>query len=584
VAAARHGRVLERVIATGTGMLSVPGEELADEADAANPTQHALILAPLKAHQRTLGVVELFQSADKPEAALRGYLGFLVPACALLQDYLARQSLRSLEERQAVLGHIEHFARLTHRSLSRRQTAYTIANEGRRILECDRLSVAICQNGRCRLEAISGQDVFDRRANVVRRMQELATRVVKVGEVLRFPADGGNLAPQMDLAVNDFLDASQSRLVIVLPLDRPPVDEEPKARPLPPVGALVVEQFRETQLRPGCEGRLELVRQTCAQALANALEHEAFFLAPILRSLGKLWLLRHRPWIKLATAGVVALGLALVLVPADFNLEGRGTLEPVGRHDVFAAVEGVVEQVLVEHGQVVQPGQAAVRLRNTDVEVKLTDLEGELLSASAALRRVNTTLLAGKASGAERERLHGERSQWLAKQASLKEQVSLYERKVAQLDVRTPVGGQIVTWDVHDTLIHRPVERGQMLLSVADVGGPWELEIRMPEDRMGHITRAQHELGQELSVSFILATEPGVTYRGTLEEVHQRAEVRGEEGNVVLLRVAIDKTRLGQLRRGATVLARVDCGRRSVGYVWFHDLWEFIQSRVLFRL
>jgi multidrug efflux pump subunit AcrA (membrane-fusion protein) len=584
--ATRHGRLLERVLTTGTSLLAAPGEEFADGAEAGNPTDRALVLSPLKTHQRAVGVVELFQSADKPAAALRGYLGFLVQACALLQDYLTIQSLKNLEERQAALGHIEQFARLAHRSLSRRQTAYTIANEGRRILECDRVSVAIFQNGRCRLEAISGQDVFDRRSNVVRRMQELATRVVKTGEPLWFPGDRADLAPQMEEAVNDFLDASQSRLVIVLPLARPQAEEEPKLKPLPPVGALVVEQFRETQLRPGCEGRLELVRQTSAQALTNALEYESFFLAPALRTLGKLWLLRNRPWTKLAAAGVVALGLALVLVPAQFELEGRGTLEPVGRHDVFAAVEGVVEQVLVEHGEVVQPGQFVVALRNTDVDVKLADLQGELLSTSAALRRVNTTLLAGKVAGAERERLHGERSQWIAKQASLKEQIALYEHKAAQLEVRTPVAGQVVTWDVRDMLIHRPVERGQMLLSVADVDGEWELEIRMPEERMGHIARAQAEAGpgRKLTVSFILATEPGVTYEGTLEEVHQRAEVRGEEGNVVLLRVALDKSHLHQLRRGATVLARVHCGRRALGYVWFHDLWEFVQSRVLFRL
>jgi hypothetical protein len=75
-----------------------------------------------------------------------------------------------------------------------------------------------------------------------------------------------------------------------------------------------------------------------------------------------------------------------------------------------------------------------------------------------------------------------------------------------------------------------------------------------------------------------------VTHRGTLQEVHQRAEVRGEEGNVVLVRVAIDKRQLSQLRRGASVVAQVHCGRRSLGYVWFHDLVEFVQSRILFRL
>ncbi len=38
------------------------------------------------------------------------------------------------------------------------------------------------------------------------------------------------------------------------------------------------------------------------------------------------------------------------------------------------------------------------------------------------------------------------------------------------------------------------------------------------------------------------------------------------------------------LRPGATVTAKVYCGRRSLGYVWFHDLLAFVQSRILFRV
>ncbi len=38
------------------------------------------------------------------------------------------------------------------------------------------------------------------------------------------------------------------------------------------------------------------------------------------------------------------------------------------------------------------------------------------------------------------------------------------------------------------------------------------------------------------------------------------------------------------LTKGAGVSAKIDCGRRSLGYSWFHDVIEFIQSKVLFRL
>jgi hypothetical protein len=121
-------------------------------------------------------------------------------------------------------------------------------------------------------------------------------------------------------------------------------------------------------------------------------------------------------------------------------------------------------------------------------------------------------------------------------------------------------------------------------MSVVDPAGDWQLEVLMPEDRMGHITRAQQALGADLAVSYILATDPGVTHRGTVREVHQNAEVRGDSGNTVLVKVAIDKRHLAEPRPGAQVTVKMACGRRPLGYVWFHDLAAFVQSRILFRL
>jgi hypothetical protein len=173
--------------------------------------------------------------------------------------------------------------------------------------------------------------------------------------------------------------------------------------------------------------------------------------------------------------------------------------------------------------------------------------------------------------------------------------LKLQRDRKADLTVRSPLAGTVTTLDVRDRLIARPVQRGDALLSVAELNGEWELEVRMPEDRMGHILQARAELYKkrrdqpgsglppDLTVKFILATDPGLTFEGVVKEIHQRAEVRGDEGNTVLVKVAIDKNELPQLRPGATVIAKVHCGRRSIGYAWFHDVIEFVQSRILFR-
>ncbi len=89
--------------------------------------------------------------------------------------------------------------------------------------------------------------------------------------------------------------------------------------------------------------------------------------------------------------------------------------------------------------------------------------------------------------------------------------------------------------------MRRPVQRGQILMTVVEPQGDWELELKMPEEDMGFVSEAQAELGDELPVNYVVATSPGVTLQGTVKEVHRSAEVRGEEGNTVLVRVAINK-------------------------------------------
>jgi hypothetical protein len=155
--------------------------------------------------------------------------------------------------------------------------------------------------------------------------------------------------------------------------------------------------------------------------------------------------------------------------------------------------------------------------------------------------------------------------------------------------VRSPIDGVIVTWQVRDRLLLRPVEKGQVLMSVADKTGPWELEVNMPDDRVGHVNRAAAEAqaaGRDLRVDYILATDPGTRHQGVVKEIHEQAEVRGEEGNTVLVRVTIDPERheKEELGAGASVTARIFCGKRSLGYVWFHDVLSFIQTQILFRL
>lgn len=222
------------------------------------------------------------------------------------------------------------------------------------------------------------------------------------------------------------------------------------------------------------------------------------------------------------------------------------------------------------------------------MEVARTQILGEITAKGQRLAAIERELQVDRRlQPEEKERLEGERQALEKEIESFQQQLLLYRQKAEDLNVRSPIDGVVITWDLEQKLLARPLQRGQVLMQVADPTGPWRVELDVPEYRMGYLRQAQRELEENLPVSFILATDPGTRHQGRIEEVHLAAEPRGEEGHAVLVKVSIDAETLEALRPNlhprAAVQAKVYCGRRSLGYVWFHDLVAFVRSRILFR-
>src|SRR5262249_58345059 len=106
----------------------------------------------------------------------------------------------------------EAFARQIHNSLNPTEVAYLIANESRRLIECDRVSVALRTSGRTRVEAISGADVVEKRSNLVQLMRKLFDAVLKWGEKLVYNGTKDDTLPPTGLtALDNYLAESTSK-------------------------------------------------------------------------------------------------------------------------------------------------------------------------------------------------------------------------------------------------------------------------------------------------------------------------------------------------------------------------------------
>jgi len=163
-------------------------------------------MGPLKTANETAGVLEIFQRPGSSPTVQRGYLRFLLQMCELASEYLKSRKLQHFTDRQALWAQLENFTRLVHRGLDRRATSYTIANEGRRLIECDRVSVAINHGRSCAIEAVSGQDTFDKRSNTVALLKRLATAVIATGDTVWYTGDTSAMAPQVEEAVQNYVD------------------------------------------------------------------------------------------------------------------------------------------------------------------------------------------------------------------------------------------------------------------------------------------------------------------------------------------------------------------------------------------
>ena len=606
----KHGRLLQQVIDRGEPALIPPhsgaGGEHADDM-AANPTDFLLVIAPIKSDRGVDGVVEIFQRTGARPTTQRGYLRFLNQICELAGEYLKNRRLRHFTHKQSLWEQLETFTALVHQALNSSETAYTIANEGRRLIGCDRVTVVLRKGTKYKVAAISGQETFDRRSNVVRLLRKLATTVAKTGDDLWFDGDTTNLAPQVEKSVNAYVDESHTKHLAVLPLREADLEEEkPGERKHKKreniLGAIIIEQLVDSRQPEGMLQRVDVVRRHSSTSLTNAQLHENLFLLPLWRLLGKTRVLmtaRNLPKTLLVLFALVGAILAMCYVPYDFNVVADGKLLPELRRDVFASQDGKVEEVTVRHGQKVVAGEIVAKQWSLDLEERMTQLAGQLDETLEEIRsaRRQRQLLQGKVQkdDVEREELTGRLARLKVRQESLEKQKKLLELKKEQLVVTTPIDGKVITWKVEE-IKGRAVRRGQRLMEIADPASRWELEVYIPEAKMGHVVEQMQAMKQDdpkakLQVNFILATHSAVRLSGQIEEMDRNAEVQGEQGNTVRVRVSFPQEDLkklvddptNELKIGADVKAKIYCGQQPIGYVWFCDLFEFVQSRIFFR-
>jgi multidrug efflux pump subunit AcrA (membrane-fusion protein) len=543
--------------------------------------QHELLVCPVEAlaadddapRGAAVAAIELWMPRDATPPVRQGWLDFAAAVADVAADFHAREELRRLRGSSALREQAVELVRRVGAPRTLQAAAFECANEGRRLLACDRLTVLVRRGSRWRLLAASGTDEVNRSTEFARRSERLADAAARWGEPFETPAAGVDLPPPLAAALEELLDQSHARSLACTPIAFP--DTGGRHGDV----VLIAERF---DAGPSLRAPLIELGELCAPALARAAQLDRFPVRTALRWSDRLAALR-RPsrWVRpLFIVTLAACGLAsLVFIKTDFAVEAPARLAATIEREVFASATGVVAEIHVEHGDLVAEGDVLLVLHDPELALKLQETRGEIETTrrrldSLAVTRTDRTLREDPES--DRLPLAAEERELQERLASLQRQLDLLEARREALTLRSPRAGQVLTRDVDALLASRPVERGQALLTIADRDSGWQLRAEVPQRQIGHVLAAMKATADSVAVDFRLAGDVTATYPGHIVAVSSAAPLEADglrdEASPVEVRIAVDGAPPQAARSGMNATVRIHCGERSLGYVWLHDV------------
>ncbi len=547
-----------------------------------------------------VAVIELAHEGDRSPSQREAARHLLTVAVEIASDFERNWQLRQLRDREQRREKLDRFLDQIHRTYDLRRVAYAIVAGGKELIDCDRLSLILKKGRRCRVIAVSGVHEPDRRSPSVRCIERLVSSTIRETEPQWYeqPETESKVSP-----LTSYFAESEAKSVGLLPL----FSIEDNKRQPERLGTLLVDMFDkpESSSHGLIRSRANWLVRHASNAIGNAVRVNRLPLLGISR-----WLDRNvtrgkrMPWGVLAAASLAIALWVIAWMPTDFRIEARGELVPLTRESVYAPRSGTVIGFPAlddatdgredAQGTRVEPGDVVVRLENAELDYELTTLLGEQATVDQQLETIAVSMgQSGRSRDTEsRDRydeLTAQAAELRVKQASLARRIRLVSQEREKLSVKSSIAGRILTWDVVNALMLRPVQQGDLLLEVVDVDGPWEIDLYVRDRHIGYIKQAEKESSVPLAISFFLRSDPEREYTASIKSIAMSTEVYPEYGSAVRVIGKIEGPgtldgpgKLDTLRPGTTIIAKVDCGKKPLAYVMLYDLVHTIRMWILF--
>lgn len=317
------------------------------------------------------------------------------------------------------------------------------------------------------------------------------------------------------------------------------------------VGYLVIGMDRARAQRPGLAAYLEAWLPNAASHLALVQAAHASTWRRLQSAVWRLMTDQPYQWIRYG----VALFVLALFIPWPYRVSTPCQMELVKRRYVAAPFDGLLETCFVQNGDTVVEGQ------------RLALMEGRQLRLEMASKRAE---LAGQLKRRESHLARGDVAQSMIAQqqaVALQAEIELIQNHLQELEVRSPIDGVIVSGDL-EKAEGAPLKTGDTMFEI----GPLDqliVELEISDAEVRFIRPGQ-------PVVVLLDAFPMLSWRGEIQRIHPRAELRRQQ-HVFIAEVIVDN-HTHVLRPGLRGRARIHAGWSPLGWNLFHKPLERIYA------
>ena len=519
-------------------------------------------------------------AANKSEVPVKGFEAEVLAGVGeIVTDHLKKKSEQRSQTQVQFQNRLDAFKLNAHSSLNVQRSSKQIANDVRWLCGCERatlLSVNATQSS-AKVLAVSSIATVDRNSDFTKRLQQMTLMAVKSGLMLTTdPIAGQKKHAKLKSLVEQWTQTSGFDFLFGIPLiDR--VDGKT-------TGFLVLEADHKID-RASFATALRQVQPHVAIAISNAKRFESIPFRNGLAAFKHVARLSSLLKFAILIALIAAVMAAMAIVQMPFSVRARGELLPRIEQTVSAKIEGNIATVDVEHGQQVVAGQRLATIDSPDLISEIESVDGEHAKTQQLID--SKKILMGQYGHAADPSLIGRLA---AEISDLQFQLELLQNrqtflmdKRRQLEIVAPRSGQVITWRPQANLLGKPVRWGDHLFDIADLDGDWEVVLQVPEQRIGYVwdrvgkdgadAESSDKPEQQLLVEFFLQSNPDRRYQSTVIEIARSVELDPELGVLTTIRCRVPEE-LRHCRHGASVVADIDCGDRSLAFVCFGEFWD----------